>query len=374
MKAKPDLVAKYKLGRPGEQGNPIYAAMIESLDDSVGRVLKKLDEFKLAERTLVVFVSDNGGLCVTEGPNTPPTINSPLRDGKGSLYEGGLPSRSSFAGRGLRRPAASAPRPSTVSTCSPPSLTLVASKSDAKTDGLNLTPLLKGETLQRADLFWHYPHYSNQGGRPGAVVRAGGYKLIEFFEDGRRELYDLTKDIGESRNLIDDKPEVAKELHAKLDAWRKEVGARMMKPNPDYVPNPQAKDGGITLPARTAEVHGVQLRYEPLPHKNTLGYWTRAEDWASWEFTVTTPGTFTVEMLQGCGKDQGGSAVELSVGEQTLAFTVEDTGHFQNFLAREVGKLSLNKPGRYTLMVKPKKKAAAAVMDLRSIILKPSEK
>src|SRR5262249_31559867 len=90
MKAKDDLTAKYKPGRPGEQGNPIYAAMIESLDEGVGRLLKKLDDLKLADRTVVVFTSDNGGLCVTEGPNTPPTINAPLREGKGYLYEGGL--------------------------------------------------------------------------------------------------------------------------------------------------------------------------------------------------------------------------------------------------------------------------------------------
>lgn len=144
-----------------------------------------------------------------------------------------------------------------------------------------------------------------------------------------------------------------------------------MKPNPDYKPNPQDKDGTIALPARTAEVHGVQLRYEPLPHKNTLGFWTRAEDWASWEFTVTEPGKFTVEMLQGCGKGQGGSEVEVSVGKQTLTCTVEDTGGFQNFKARDIGTLTLDKAGRYTLTVKVNKKTANAVMDLRSVTLKP---
>jgi hypothetical protein len=118
----------------------------------------------------------------------------------------------------------------------------------------------------------------------------------------------------------------------------------------------------------------VQLRYEPLPHKNTLGFWTRADDWASWEFTLTAPGTFAVEVLQGCGKGQGGSEVVLSVGEQALPFTVEDTGHFQNFKARPIGTVTLDKPGRYTLTVKPKKKAAAAVMDLRTVTLRPAGK
>ncbi len=184
-------------------------------------------------------------------------------------------------------------------------------KAEGKIDGVSLMPLFKGEALKRDALYWYYPHYSNQGGHPNnRDPEAGDFKLIEFFEDGRRELYDLLQDAGESHNLIADKPEVAKELGDKLDTWRKEVGARPMKPNPDFVPNPQAKDGTILLHSRTAEVHGLQLRYEPLPHKNTLGYWTRAEDWASWEFTVTTPaairGRGVAGLRQGPGRQHGG--------------------------------------------------------------------
>jgi arylsulfatase A len=225
--------------------------------------------------------------------------------------------------------------------------------------------------LKRDALYWHYPHYSNQGGKPGGAVRAGDYKLIEFYENGRQELYDVKKDISESHNLIADKPIIAKELSAKLAGWRKEVGAKSMKPNPDYVPNPQSREGVVTLPARMAEVHGVQLRYEPLPHKNTLGFWTRADDWAAWEFMLTKPGAFAVEVLQGCGKGQGGSEIEVSLDGQALTFTVEDTGHFQNFKARTIGRVKLDKAGRYTLAVKVKKKAAGAVMDLRAVTLKP---
>src|SRR5262249_40883850 len=121
-------------------------------------------------------------------------------------------------------------------------------KSDAKVDGLSLKPVLRGDgTLEREALYWHYPHYCNQGGRPGAMARAGDLKLIEFYEDGRRELYDLAKDVGETRNLLEAKPEQAKELAAKLDAWRRAVGAQMMRPNPDFVANPQAANGLITL-------------------------------------------------------------------------------------------------------------------------------
>jgi hypothetical protein len=153
----------------------------------------------------------------------------------------------------------------------------------------------------------------------------------------------------------------------------------MPTPNPDYVPNPQnAKDGAITMHARTAIVHGVQLRYEPLPHKDTLGVWTLKDDWVGFEFTVGKAAGFTVEVLQGCGKGSGGAEVELAFAEPgasapaaSLTFKVKDTGGFQNFEAREVGTVTIEKPGRYTLTVKAKTKLGVAVMDLRQIVLKP---
>jgi hypothetical protein len=114
------------------------------------------------------------------------------------------------------------------------------------------------------------------------------------------------------------------------------------------------------------------LRYEAQPHKNTLGYWTRADDWASWEFQITKPGTLRVEILQGCGAGQGGSAVEITVGDLSLEFAVEDTGGFQAFKALDIGSVRIDRPGRYTLAVKPTRKAKAAVMDLRAVTLKPA--
>jgi arylsulfatase A-like enzyme len=373
LRAKADMIARYRPGRAGQQGNPIYAAMLESLDESVGRILKKLEQEKLTERTLVLFTSDNGGLCVLEGPNTPATINAPLREGKGYLYEGGLRVPLLVRWPGVARPGSTNSAPVSSIDFFPTILDACGVKSEPRVDGLSLVSSLRGGGLKRKALYWHYPHYANQGGRPGGAVRADDYKLIEFDENGRRELYDLKKDLGENRNLIADQPDKARELAEKLAAWRNEVGARRMKPNPGYIPNPQAADGTVTLPARTAEIHGTQLRYEPLPHKNTLGFWVRAEDGASWEFTLRKPGSFAVEVLQGCGKGQGGSEVAVSVGGRTLTFTVEDTGHFQNFKARTIGTITLDKAGRYTLTVKPRKKAAAAVMDLRSITLRPTK-
>ena len=161
------------------------------------------------------------------------------------------------------------------------------------------------------------------------------------------------------------------ELHAKLTSWRKSVGAKMPTLNPDFTANPQAPDGSIQLPARTAEVHGVQLRYEPLPNKNTLGFWVRADDWASWEFTVKKPGVFELSILQGCGKGSGGSEVEFTVERQTLTTRVEDTGHFQNFKERNLGTVRIDKPGRAVLTVKVKTKPGGAVMDLRQVTLTP---
>ncbi|HET6575163.1 MAG TPA: sulfatase-like hydrolase/transferase [Fimbriiglobus sp.] len=371
LRAKKDLIAKYKPGKLGTQGNPIYAAMVESMDESVGKVLQALDDHKLAENTLVILTSDNGGLATQEGKNTPATINAPWREGKGWLYEGGIRVPLIIRGPGVK-PGLCHARTSSIDLF-PTVLDLCGVTTDATPDGVSLRPVLAGGRLDRDALFWHYPHYANQGSRPGgAVLGADKMKLIEFTDTGRRELYDLEHDPSESRNLAAEKPERVKELAAKLTDWLKRVGAKMPTPNPDYHPNPQAKDGTVTLHARTADVHGAQLRYEPLPHKSTLGYWTKADDYATWEFELAKPGTFTVEVLQGCGKGSGGSEVEVSVGGSKLTFTVKDTGGFQKFVAREVGTLRIAKPGRHTLTVRALRKPGLAVMDLRQVVLKPA--
>jgi arylsulfatase A-like enzyme len=378
LRAKQEIIAKYQ-GTPqgGKQSNPIYAAMIEGLDEGVGRIVKTLDELKLSDNTIVVFTSDNGGLATLEGANTPATSNAPLREGKGFLYEGGIrvPLIVKWPGR---------VKPGTVTdqvACSVDLFpTILEATRDPKNepdrlggpfDGISLVPVFRGETLKTRHIFWHYPHYANQGSKPGGAVRHGDYKFIEHYEDGRWELYDVRKEISESRNLAQDQPGKAAELAAELASWRKEVGAKMSTPNPDFVANPQAKNGTIAMHARTAQIHGIQLRYEPLPHKNTLGFWTRKDDYATFDFTVAKPGNFTVEVLQGCGRGSGGAEVEIALGEQKLTFTVKETGGFQNFEAREVGTVKIEKPGRYTLTVKPKSKPGPAVMDLRQIVLKP---
>ena len=381
LKAPQALIDKYKVTpRAGSQSNPVYAAMVESMDNAVGRVLKKLDELKLADNTLVIFTSDNGGLATTEGGPTGATFNGPLREGKGFLYEGGVrvPLIVKWPGR------VKAATTTDEVACSIDFFdTILDATVDPKDnpevagprDGVSLLPVFGGEKLKDRPIFWHYPHYSNQGGRPGGAVRYKQFKYAEYYEDGRRELFNVKADISESRNLIGDPAvkAVPDELAKELAAWRKEVGAKMPTPNPDYKPNPQAKDGTITLHARTALVQGAMLRFEPLPHKNTLGFWVNKDDSATFDFTVEKGGAFTVEVLQGCGKGSGGSEVELAVGTEKLTFTVKDTGGFQAFEARDVGTLKVEAAGRHTLTVRAKTKPGAAVMDLRQIVLKPAK-
>jgi arylsulfatase A len=241
LRARPDLLARYQqqpLPEQGTQRNPHYAAMIESMDQSVGRIVQKLQELGLDQNTVVIFTSDNGGLSVPEGPNTPATSNHPLRDGKGYLYEGGI--RVPLLVQLPGSPARVSQVPVTLTDLFSTLLDLarVPSRSTlSPSDGQSLLPLLTrpGNPGSRRPLYWHYPHYSNQGGRPGRAIREGDYKLIEFFEDNSQELYNLKTDPGEQKDLLKQEPKRAAALAAKLHAWSQSVNAQPMKPNPEYV-------------------------------------------------------------------------------------------------------------------------------------------
>jgi arylsulfatase A-like enzyme len=230
------------------QDHPVYAGMVESVDESVGRVMKKLEELVVADNTVVIFMSDNGGLSTAEGW---PTSNVPLRAGKGWLYEGGIREpmiikvgnagfRSSRpSAGGVVKPGSVCSEPVTSTDFYPTMLEMAGLplKPKQHIDGVSLVPLLKGKkTLNREAIFWHYPHYGNQGGSPAGAVRAGDYKLIEFYEDNRAELYNLKKDISEKNNLAGKMPDKAAELRKMLQTWRKDVNAQMPTPNPDYAP------------------------------------------------------------------------------------------------------------------------------------------
>lgn len=271
IQGRADLVQKYqrKLNlKPGQgqtQTNVVYAAMVENLDETVGRLRQKLEELKLADRTIIIFTSDNGGR-ITQGT----TSNRPLRYGKASAYEGGvrvplivLWPGNTKAGTVSRVPVITMDLfPTLLEMCGlgtpvagPPSRMARATPAggSAHLDGVSLVPLLRGTgTLQRDTLYWHYPHHQHYqlgGAMPYSAIRAGDFKLIEFFDDARVELYHLGADIGEQHDLAAALPDKVAELRARLDAWRRAVGAQLPAPNPRYDPakpqyNPPPKRNG----------------------------------------------------------------------------------------------------------------------------------
>jgi arylsulfatase A-like enzyme len=222
------------------QNNAVYAAMLEQMDTAIGRVLAAIDRAGVADRTVVIFMSDNGGLSTAEGHST---SNLPLRGGKGWLYEGGVREPWIMRVPGMTKAGSECDIPVVSTDFYPTILELAGLPLNPKQhqDGVSLVPLLKGGNLRRGSLFWHYPHYGNQGGAPSGAVRDGPWKLIEWYEDGSLELFNLRDDIGERRNLASASPEKAKELQTKLAAWRKQVGALMPTPNPDYTNSPSVK-------------------------------------------------------------------------------------------------------------------------------------
>ena len=259
LQAPKDLVAKYqaKAQRLGLVGKPefadeeqvwptskprrvrtlqrhaTYAAMVETMDTSVGRVLAKLKELGIEDDTIVCFTGDNGGLSTSEGS---PTSNLPLRGGKGWLYEGGI--REPFLVRwpGVTRPGSTCDEP-VISTDFYPTL-LAASGlpllEKQHQDGVSLVPLLKQDgEIHRDALFWHYPHYSNQGGMPGGAIRMGDYKLIERFEDGRVHLYNLAQDVGERTDLATEMPDRVGAMRSRLHDWYDDVDAKFLVARPD---------------------------------------------------------------------------------------------------------------------------------------------
>ena len=215
--------------------------MVANLDENVGRLLKKLDDLDLARNTVVVLTSDNGGVSYQGKRKDTVTSMAPLRAGKGHVYEGGIRVPAVVRGPGIR-PAVSAVPISSIDYF--PTLLELAGTTPPALDGRSIAPLLHGGALRRDALYWHYPHYSDQGGAPAGAVRSGDYKLIEFFEDGRLELYNLAKDIGESDDLAKRDPKRVAQLHAMLKQWRAEVRAKMPEPNPKY--DPATANEGLT--------------------------------------------------------------------------------------------------------------------------------
>jgi arylsulfatase A-like enzyme len=275
-KALPQHVAKH-----AGAFEPVYAAVIEALDDVVGRLLTKLDGLRLTDKTIVIFTSDNGGLHVPEGGHDRVTHNTPFRAGKGFLYEGGLriplivrwPSRVP-AGRVVDAPVIN-------TDWIPTLLTLAGLPVPAGLDGVDTTPLLtsRGAGPQRA-FFWHFPHYNNQGGRPGGAMRDGNWKLVEFYDaPDAPELYDLAADIGEKNNLAARDPARVRAMRTALAGWRNSIQAQSNVPNPDVV---------------TARYRAIYLdtdisRFEPATA--SAAQWTAVANWRQLMNAAVQPAT-----------------------------------------------------------------------------------
>lgn len=232
-KAAANPVTAPKFGRERQndvrivQDHAVYAGMVEAMDQAVGKVLRALEDAGTAGNTIVIFTSDNGGLSTSEGS---PTSSLPYRGGKGWAYEGGVRVPLIVAGPGL------APAVSTGVVTSPDlyptllELTGLPSRPEQHVDGLSFAEALHGGSHARGPVFWHYPHYGNQGGAPYGAVRDGDWKLIEWYEDSAIELFNLAEDPGERRNLASSDPERAGALRKALGEWRVSVGARMPVP------------------------------------------------------------------------------------------------------------------------------------------------
>ncbi len=409
LASTPALIARY-----ADAFHPIYAGMIETLDESVGRLLSKIDALGLKENTIVIFTSDNGGLHVLESPGTPATHNTPFRAGKGYLYEGGVRVPLIVRMPGWTKPGAVDNRPASLIDLVPTIVAAAGGSTDKLVGPLDGKATLFDDDRLVPTLYWHFPHYTNQGGRPAAAIRQQQWKLVEQLEDNGIELFDLSTDPSEAKNLADQFPDQVRALAGELHQWQKSVGADMPTTNNPWdeslhrslyvdvdsskliparfasLTEPAWKNwrkrmnaavqgarskvtpatGDIRLFARDARIQAKRMRYEAEPFKNVLGYWTERTDWAAWDFSVSLPGRYEVEVQVGCGAGSGGSMVRINVAGQSLEWTVIETGHFQSMIQQTIGEVDLP-AGPATLEVRPQSKPGPAVMDLRRVVLRP---
>lgn len=259
------------------QDNPVYAGLIKQMDDAIGILLDAIDEMGLDKNTMIIFTSDNGG--VTSG-DAYSTSLLPLRGGKGRQWEGGI--REPLL---IQYPDCV----STGTTCDTPVIGTdfyptileyagLPLEPDQHKDGVSLMPLLRGEKLRERPLFWHYPHYGNQGGEPSSIIRKGDWKLIYYYEDQHCELYNLATDIGESEPLNIQYPEKVKELKSLLDTWLVEVHARIPKADSLYIPQ---KEAAVKQRWRTKVLHQQENNRKQMLDKA----WTPNKDW--WGSVIT---------------------------------------------------------------------------------------
>ena len=254
------------------QDCPIYGGMMESMDHAVGLVTAHLKQRGLDKNTIVIFTSDNGG--VSSG-DAYATACLPLRGGKGRQWEGGLRQPYYIVAPGLTKPGSTSRQFATGTDFFPTLLDLASLEKlpTAHLDGISLVPALKGGHAERT-LYWHYPHYGNQGGEPSSIIREGHYKLIRYHEDGHQELYHVTNDLGEKNDLAQEHPNLVKTLAAKLTAHLTEVGAKIPKPDPRFNPAKKAqqiKNLHTAIKAKLEKQHANFLKPDYQPNKTWWG-------------------------------------------------------------------------------------------------------
>ena len=212
-----------------KQDNPVYAGLLEQTDEAVGHVLNTLENLGLEENTVVVFVSDNGGVSAGDDYAT---SNLPLRGGKGYQWEAGTRIPFFIKAPQIANANKQVATPVTGADLFPTLLELAGIENPAQVDGKSLVPLLRNQSMEERSLFWHYPHYGNQGGDPSAIIRKGDWKLIHYFENNKSELYHLGKDMGETTDLFDENPAVGETLKIELLEWLRETNAKIPERDP----------------------------------------------------------------------------------------------------------------------------------------------
>ena len=244
IQGKKDLTAAYESQIQPDMihRNSTYAAMHQSLDEAVGKIIAALDETNITRRTIIIFSSDNGGLSHKFRQPTDITLNTPLRRGKGGAYEGGVRVPLIVSWPGVSPEGVTCDEPVCSIDFYPTILEITGTQGDAShnasVDGVSIAPLLRDPMakLERDEIFWHYPHYHPGGDSPYSAIRSGQWKLIEFHEDGHVELFSLNDDLSEAKDLANENPEVVRKLKNRLTQWRKSVNAQMPLPNPNYNP------------------------------------------------------------------------------------------------------------------------------------------
>lgn len=259
------------------QDNPIYAGMVETLDTAVGIVMNKLKETGLDKNTVVIFTSDNGGVSSGDAFST---SLLPFRGGKGMQWEGGIREPYIIHVPGMTTPGSSTQTPAIGMDFYPTMLELAGlpAKPEQHVDGVSLVPVLKGETIPERELFWHYPHYGNQGGEPSSIIRSKDWKLIYYHEDGRSELYDLSKDIGEEHNVASQNSDTVAALKLQLDAWLADTGAKIPKPDPRF---DQGKFDKRVQNSREVRMRKLEKQHAEFLDKNkkpSPNWWGSAKD------------------------------------------------------------------------------------------------